>query len=92
MYPCSGRTNVMLTDLNIYCIKIFYNGTCLTYIACVGFTLITLIIKTETARCAKDPVHLKHLIRGQGLEVAIPRLYWHRMEMLLYLQPATIEK
>jgi hypothetical protein len=69
----------MLTDLNIHCIKIFYNGACLTYIVCVGFTLITLIIKTETALCVKDPVHLKHLIRGQGLKVAIPRLYWHRM-------------
>jgi hypothetical protein len=82
----------MLTDLNIYCIKFFYNGTCLSYIVCVGFTLITLITKTETARCVKEPVHLKHLIRGQDLKVAIPRSYWHGMEMLLYIQPATIKK
>jgi hypothetical protein len=59
---------------------------------CVGFTLIILIIKNGTALCATDPVHLKNLIKGWGLKVVIPRLYWQRMEILLYLQPAIIEK
>jgi hypothetical protein len=61
-------------------------------VLCVGFTLITLTIKTETALCVTDPVHLKNLIKGQGLKDVIPRLYWQRMEILPYLQPAIIKK